>query len=62
MREFGPSWCWTIAGAAFDFGVTIAGFWSSLAGAGVVSGFAAPFHTIAGTSIRTGFFFRGGRL
>jgi hypothetical protein len=44
------------------FTVTIAGLRSSLAGAGVVPGFATPFRTIAGTSIRTGFFFRGGRL
>jgi hypothetical protein len=40
----------------------IADFRSSLAGAGVVFGFAAPFRTIAGPSNGTAFRFRGGRL
>ena len=42
--------------------VTIAGFRSSLAGAGGVSGFAAPLRTIAGPVNGTAFRFRGGRL
>jgi hypothetical protein len=37
--------------------VTIADFRSSLAGAGGVSGIAAPFHTITGTSNGTAFRF-----
>ena len=44
------------------FAVTIAGLRSSLAGAGVVSGFAAPFPTMAGPASGAGFRFRGGRL
>jgi hypothetical protein len=43
--------------------VTIADFRSSLAGGGATfAGVAVRFVTITGTSSRTGFFFRGGRL